>query len=323
MAVARGRFKPFLVGRDCLPVSILQYADDTLCIGEASVDNLWALKAVLRGFELASGLKVKFWKSCIAGINVHNDFIAMASDFLNCRVGGLPFKYLGLPVGANPRLCSTWRPMVEAIKKRFQSWGNKYISLGGRIVLINFVLNSLPIFFLSYLKMPSKVWKEVIKIQRKFFWGGLSSRSRMCWVKWEEICKPKKEGGLGVKNLCLMNLSLLAKWRWKLLVDGDELWKKVIVAKYGGNAIGCANLEIENNRAYASGWWRGICCLDREGGWFSNAALKILGNGRTIKFWQDVWVGDQSLVSRFPRLYGISTQKDGLVSEMGSMVNGV
>jgi hypothetical protein len=41
-------------------VSLLQYADDTLCIGEASVENLWALKAVLRGFEMASGLKVNF-----------------------------------------------------------------------------------------------------------------------------------------------------------------------------------------------------------------------------------------------------------------------
>jgi hypothetical protein len=71
MAVEKRRFKPFLVGRGNLPVSILQYADDTLCIGEASVDNLWALKAVLRGFELASGLKVNFWKSCLLGINVY------------------------------------------------------------------------------------------------------------------------------------------------------------------------------------------------------------------------------------------------------------
>jgi hypothetical protein len=41
-------------------ISHLQYADDTLCIGEASVENLWTMKAILRGFELASGLKVIF-----------------------------------------------------------------------------------------------------------------------------------------------------------------------------------------------------------------------------------------------------------------------
>ncbi|MCH83868.1 LINE-1 reverse transcriptase like [Trifolium medium] len=59
-AVEIERFKPFRVGRSGVPVSLLQYADDTLCIGEASVENLWMLKAVLRGFELASGLKVNF-----------------------------------------------------------------------------------------------------------------------------------------------------------------------------------------------------------------------------------------------------------------------
>jgi hypothetical protein len=167
-AVNRGRFKPFLVGREGLPVSILQYADDTLCIGEACIENLWAIKAVLRGFEMVSGLKVNFWKSCIMGVNVSDDFLQTATDFLNCRLGRMPFKYLGLPVGSNPRLASTWAPMVDTLKRRLGSWGNKYVSLGGRIVLINAVLSSIPIFFLSYMKMPTKIWKEVVTIQRNF-----------------------------------------------------------------------------------------------------------------------------------------------------------
>jgi len=32
----------------CLRISHLQYADDTLCIEEAYVENLWMLKALLR-----------------------------------------------------------------------------------------------------------------------------------------------------------------------------------------------------------------------------------------------------------------------------------
>jgi hypothetical protein len=80
------------------------------------VDNLWAIKSVLRGFEIASGLKVNFWKSCIIGVNVTDDFLRMAADFLNCRIGRSPFKYLGLPVGANLRLHSTWLTMLDSIR---------------------------------------------------------------------------------------------------------------------------------------------------------------------------------------------------------------
>jgi hypothetical protein len=213
--------------------------------------------------------------------------------------------------------------MLDAIKIRLGTWGNKYISLGGRIVLINAVLNALPIFYLSYLRMPAKVWREVVKIQRDFFWGGLSGNRRMCWVKWDEICKPKKEGGLGVKNLQVMNLSLLAKWRWKLREGGDELWKKVVMAKYGRNVVGNINLEGVEPRVSASVWWSDICRLDRGVGWFDIATSKVVGNGGKTKLWKDVWVEGQSLDRRFPRLFGISVQKDHLISEVGSWVNGV
>jgi hypothetical protein len=178
-AVEISRFKPFKVGVEGLSVSLLQYADDTLCIGEATIDNLWTIKAVLRGFEMASGLKANFWKSSLMGVNVPNDFMEMASMFLNCRLGHVPFKYLGLPVGANPRCMSTWKPMLDVIRRRISSWGNKYLSFGGRIVMLNAVLNAIPIFYLSYMKMPCSVWLEMVKIQRKFLWSGLQLKGRL------------------------------------------------------------------------------------------------------------------------------------------------
>jgi hypothetical protein len=167
-----GMFKGFKIRNYGPTISHLQYADDTLCIGEATVENIWTLKAILRGFERASGLKVNFWKSSLMGVNIDDTFMEMACNFLNCIRGDFPFKYLGLPVGANPRRMSTWEPMAEKIRSKLNSWGNKHISFGGRLVLINSVLNSIPIFYLSFLKMPAQVRKKVIRIQRDFLWGG-------------------------------------------------------------------------------------------------------------------------------------------------------
>lgn len=82
-AVELGRFKGLSVGRDLVNVSHLQYTNDTLCIGETSVENLWALKAILRGFEMTYGLKVNFLKSGLSGVNVSQTFLEMTCSFLN------------------------------------------------------------------------------------------------------------------------------------------------------------------------------------------------------------------------------------------------
>jgi len=132
-----------------LVISHLQYADDTLCIGVPMVENLWTLKAMLRGFEMASGLKLNFDKSSLVGVNVLRNFMEVACRFLHCREGSTPFNYLGLSVGASPKKLSTWEPMLVKLRNKLNSWGSKYVSLGGRTVLLNSVLKAIPIFYLS------------------------------------------------------------------------------------------------------------------------------------------------------------------------------
>ena len=61
-------FSGFLVGKNNVEVSILQYVDDTIFFGEATIQNVTAIKTIMRSFELASGLKINFAKSCFGAI---------------------------------------------------------------------------------------------------------------------------------------------------------------------------------------------------------------------------------------------------------------
>jgi hypothetical protein len=46
------------------------------------------------------------------------------------------------------------------------------------------------------------------------------------------ITKPKEKGGLGVKDLRKMNISLLCKWWWK--VENEEgLWQEIVRKNMG------------------------------------------------------------------------------------------
>ena len=99
----------------------LQFADDTILVGEGNWDNLWTIKTILRSFEIVSGLKVNFYKSKLYGINIEDSFLRASSSFLHCAVESIPFRFLGIPVGANPRRRSTWVPIIESMKKRLST----------------------------------------------------------------------------------------------------------------------------------------------------------------------------------------------------------
>ena len=81
-------------------MSHLQFADDTLLIGKKSWANVRALRAGLVLFEAMSGLKVNFHKSSLVGVNITASWISEAASVLGCKVGKVPFLYLGLPIGA-------------------------------------------------------------------------------------------------------------------------------------------------------------------------------------------------------------------------------
>ncbi|KEH17063.1 hypothetical protein MTR_0048s0160 [Medicago truncatula] len=43
-------------------------------------------------------------------------------------------------------------------------------------------------------------------------------------------------GGLGVRQLREFNLALLGKWCWRMLMDKDNFWYRVLVARYDEEA---------------------------------------------------------------------------------------
>jgi hypothetical protein len=140
------------------------------------------------------------------------------------------------------------------------------------------------------------------------------------------LCRPKEDGGLGIKNIRLVNVSLLTKWRWRLLVSQQALWSSVLKAKYG-NEIGFSSELLGcGNKRFASLWWKDLCKLGRisvnnNEDWCSEVMVKKVGNDGGTRFWLDKWIGGGTLAQSFPRLYSISCQKDDLISQMGRWIN--
>jgi hypothetical protein len=65
-------------------------------------------------------------------------------------MGLYPFRYLGIPMHYLKLYNSDWKMIEERIEKKLSCWKGKYLSVRGRLVLINSVLRSLTMFMLSF-----------------------------------------------------------------------------------------------------------------------------------------------------------------------------
>lgn len=139
----------------------------------------------------------------------------------------------------------------------------RFLSFGGRLTLIKSIFSNLPIYYLFIFKMPEGVAKEINKIQCSFLWGDSDSERKLRMVCWEKILLRKKMGGLGVKDLKIMNEALLLKWWWRFCFEKDDgfyrralwtlhnliRWKEMILS----TCITCATTSSKVNKTTHQG----------------------------------------------------------------------
>ncbi|GKV01451.1 hypothetical protein SLEP1_g14002 [Rubroshorea leprosula] len=126
-------------------------------------------------------------------------------------------------------------------------------------------------------------------------------------------------GGLGVADLERRNFALLGKW-WFRLGDGvDGLWKRVIWEKYyeGRREVDITSFEsLTMSRV-----WKDIVSVGRGSERLVEMLVKgfrwKVGEGRCVDFWRDKWVGDKCLKDLFPRLFALTTIREGRLTDMG------
>lgn len=71
-ALSQNKLKRVKVGVGQLKVSMLQFADNTLVVCQATNQNVITIKTILRFFELADGLRMNFHKIRIGAIGVQS-----------------------------------------------------------------------------------------------------------------------------------------------------------------------------------------------------------------------------------------------------------
>lgn len=228
-------------------VAILQYADDTIICLKDDMEVARNMKLLLYLYEMMSGLKINFLKSEIILVNSEDSKCAQYAELFNCQLGAFPIKYLGVPVSPSRLHVKDWIPLIERNEKKLQAWKGSSLSIAGRMTLINSSLSSSFIYHMSIYLLPKTTMDTLDKQRRKFFWQGGGTRKKYHLVKWDNICKSKMKGGLGVKDIAKMDVSLLCKWWWKLERE-EGVWQEIIEKKYlKGNHISTVKHRLDDS----------------------------------------------------------------------------
>ena len=111
----------------------------------------------------------------------------------------------------------------------------------------------------------------------------MGNERKIHWRSWDFLSKPKKDGGMGFRDLRSFNLAMLAKQGWRLIQDQDSLLFQCLKARYFPR---CNFLDaaVSPNCSYT---WRSIL-----------AAMPILksgccwrvGDGLNIRGAEDKWI---------------------------------
>ncbi|KAL2253026.1 UNVERIFIED_CONTAM: hypothetical protein Sindi_0097300 [Sesamum indicum] len=233
----------------------LGFADDLLLFCRADMNSIGVFKTGLDRFAEWSGLRLNVQKSHLIISRSAQGLREEMLEVLGFQEGVLPMRYLGLHLLSSRLTVADFNPLLLKIDKRI-----------GRI--IKFVPLSLSLYWSSAFILPKKVTNEIEKRLRTFLWKG-TTNSGYAKVAWKDLCRSKDEGGLGFKDIAILNRTLMTKKLCDIIRENGGSWG-----------------------------WRKILRLRA----FLRPMVDYqIGDGRTFYLWQDPWHYLGPLSVTFPR----------------------
>ena len=149
---------------------------------------------------------------------------------------------------------NTFNDIKQKLAKKLVGWKEKLRSKAGKEILIKAVAQAIPTYTMSYFKLLDTLYDELTSMIRNFWWGQKQDERKLNWMSWDNLCKPKVDGGMGFKQLKPFNLALLAKQGWRLQMGQNSLVYHVFKARYFP-ICDFVEASLGNNPSYV---WRSL-----------------------------------------------------------------
>ena len=127
------------------------------------------LKFLLYYFEWISGLKINYHKSEVYVLRVDNEEAIKVANIFKCKLAQLPMTFLPIMVGDRHIGMKASDNVINKLNKRLDNCRNNLLSSGGRLILVNSSLSSLPVYTMGIYRFSEEVHKKMDTIRFRFF----------------------------------------------------------------------------------------------------------------------------------------------------------
>ncbi|XP_074370739.1 uncharacterized protein LOC141711921 [Apium graveolens] len=273
------------VARGAPSLTHMFFADDSYIYCKANGDSADQINLMLQTYERASGQKINKAKSSVFfSSNTDHEVKEAVCNMLDFQEATEQTTYLGLPNVIGRNKTAAFGYLKSRMQNRIEGWDKKYLSKGGKELIIKTVSQALPTYAMSVFLIPKQVCTELESLMCNFWWRSSTKKMRgLHWMSWDRMCTKKSEGGLGFRKMQDFNLALLGKQAWRLVTRQDSMVSKVYKARYypTGSFL---TAKLGPNPSYV---WRSILEaqeLVRKG------IARRVGNGSTVDITKDPWL---------------------------------
>jgi hypothetical protein len=238
----------------------LMFVDDVLLMTNVVLSEWTVIQEVLFQFCSVSGLSINQSKSTVhfwglSDPELHCFKLSIPYTFIDLKEG---FKYLGYQLKLGASSPDEWLWLVKLFERKIGGWCNIWLSLGGRLTLIKAVLEGLAVFWMTLERIPKKIINMLRRLTSNFLWNGLGKKHSLHLCRWDNLTKPKKAGGWGLKSIFSFNTALLASSLWRA-VTIDSIWHRIVIEKYIGSLSLCDWIRLPIlQQKRASPFWKGL-----------------------------------------------------------------
>lgn len=177
-----------------------QFVDDTLLMVTTTLKQALSFKAILSEFSEASGTSINMEKSKLFFLNTPLSIQRNIARIMDSHICNFPSKYLGASLTDKPLARSNWEDLITKLEKGLANWTFHTLNLAGRLVFIKYVFPSIPHYMYLALAASKSVSCTIRNIHRSFLSRGSENKRKWVLVTWDRVCKPKKMGGLGLRD---------------------------------------------------------------------------------------------------------------------------